>query len=150
VAIVDIEAVFILGNIPEAKIRHLEMIQAVVTRMANNSFMLKGWSVTLIAGIFVLASKDSNQMYLLVAYVPIILFWFLDSYYLQLERKYRVLYNRIRVCEEADQTFDLSAPASSKLDKTYYTQSLFSRTEFWFYFPTALLVATVARMTNFC
>ena len=33
----------------EKKIKHLEMIQGVINRMAGNSFALKGWSVTLIA-----------------------------------------------------------------------------------------------------
>jgi len=72
------------------------MIQAVISRMANNSFMLKGWAVTLVAGVFALSAKDANQMYFLIAYIPIVLFWFLDSYYLQLERKFRVLYNKVR------------------------------------------------------
>ena len=37
----------------DRKMKHLEMIQGVISRMANNSFMLKGWAVTLVAGIFV-------------------------------------------------------------------------------------------------
>ena len=38
------------------KLKHLEFIQGIITRMANNSFMLKGWAVTLVAGIFALSS----------------------------------------------------------------------------------------------
>ena len=59
----------------EVKIRHLEMIEAVITRMANNSFMIKGWAVTLVAGVFVLSAKDANQGFFMAAYIPIILFW---------------------------------------------------------------------------
>lgn len=59
----------------EKKLKHLEMIQAVINRMANNSFMLKGWTVTLVAGIFALASKDADKMYFLIAYIPLIIFW---------------------------------------------------------------------------
>lgn len=58
----------------EKKLKHLEMIQAVINRMANNSFMLKGWTVTLVAGIFALASKDADKMYFLIAYIPLIIF----------------------------------------------------------------------------
>ena len=36
----------------DAKLKHLEMIQGVINRMANCSFLLKGWSVTLIAALF--------------------------------------------------------------------------------------------------
>ena len=40
------------------KLKHLEFIQAAINRMAGNLFMLKGWSVTLIAALFALAAKD--------------------------------------------------------------------------------------------
>lgn len=133
----------------EAKIRHLEMIHTVINRMANNSFMLKGWAVTLVTGVFVLSAHNANQVFVLVAYVPIVLFWFLDSYYLQLERKFRVLYKNIGNHEEPDYTFNIVAPQSSKSDKTKYCQSLFSLTEFGFYFPTAILVAIIIVISTF-
>lgn len=48
------------------KVNHLEMIQGVISRMASNSFALKGWAVTLVAGIFALSSKDADKLYFLV------------------------------------------------------------------------------------
>ena len=63
------------------KLKHLEFIQGIITRMANNSFMLKGWAVTLVAGIFALSSKDSDQLYSIISIIPVIAFWGLDSYY---------------------------------------------------------------------
>ena len=80
----------------ENKLKHLEMVQSVINRMANNSFMLKGWAVTLVAGIFVLAGKDTDKLYFLVAYIQVIVFWGLDSYYLLQERLYRGLYEKVR------------------------------------------------------
>lgn len=56
------------------KITHLEMVQGIINRMASNSFMLKGWAVTLVAGIFALASKDTDKLYFLIAYIPIVVF----------------------------------------------------------------------------
>ena len=82
-----------MSNFSDLKIKHLEMIQSIISRMSQNSFSLKGWTITLVAGIFALAAKDANLSFFLISYVPIILFWFLDSYYLQMERKYRVFYN---------------------------------------------------------
>ena len=134
----------------ESRIRHLEMIQAVVTRMATNSFMLKGWAVTLVAGVFVLAAKDSHPLYFLIAYIPVILFWFLDSYYLQLERKFRVLYKQVGNRDEADLTFCIKAPDTRSADKTMYCQSLISITEAGFYVPMALLVAAVVVISSIC
>ena len=77
------------------KVNHLEMIQGVISRMASNSFALKGWAVTLVAGIFALSSKDADKLYFLVAYIPIVVFWGLDAYYLLQERLYRALYNSV-------------------------------------------------------
>ena len=42
-----------------------------MTKRPRNSFALKGWAATLIAGIFVLVGKDTDKMYFLVAYMPI-------------------------------------------------------------------------------
>ena len=80
----------------ENKIKHLELIQGIINRMSSNSFMLKGWAVTLVAGTFAIASKDTDKMYFLVAYIPIIVFWFLDAYYLKQEHLYIALYNEVR------------------------------------------------------
>lgn len=58
----------------EEKMKYLEIIQNVISRMASNSFALKGWAVALVSGVFVLSSKDSNALYFLIAYVPIVFF----------------------------------------------------------------------------
>ena len=125
------------------KVKFLEMIQKIVDRMANNSFLLKGWAVTLMAGIFVLIEKDTNYSFFLTAYLPITLFWFLDSYYLQLERKYRVLYNKTTEISPDKIDFKLYPPKSNKKDKTCYCQSFFSIAECGFYLPTATLITLV-------
>ena len=46
-----------------AEIAHLQMIQAVITRMASNSFLIKGWSVTLVAALFALAAANTNGVF---------------------------------------------------------------------------------------
>ena len=121
----------------------LEMIQSVITRMANNSFLLKGWAVTLVSAMFVLSAKESDKWFFLIAYVPILLFWALDSYYLQTERKYRMFYKKAANAPESDIDFTMPLLESSREDKTNYFQSLFSKTEIGFYLPLALLTAIV-------
>lgn len=74
------------------KKEHLKMIEDIITRMANNSFLIKGWTVTLIAALLVFADAKNNICFIWIAIIPIIVFWYLDSFYLQLERKYRRLY----------------------------------------------------------
>lgn len=127
----------------ENKIKFLEMIQGIITRMASNSFLLKGWAVTLVAGMFFLSAREANSIFFLIAYVPVILFWFLDAYYLQLERKYRVLYNDTVESLADKVNFKLSIKKSNAQEKTMFMQSLMSPTEFLFYFPMAFLVALV-------
>ena len=40
----------------EKKIKHIEMIETIIERMAKNSFQLKGWSMTLIALVGAISS----------------------------------------------------------------------------------------------
>lgn len=44
----------------EEKIAHLGFVQGVINRMGGNSFLIKGWSITLMAATFALSAKDSN------------------------------------------------------------------------------------------
>lgn len=132
-----------MSDFSDSKIKHLEMIQAIITRMSQNSFSLKGWTITLVAGIFALSAKDSQISFFLISYVPIVLFWFLDSYYLQLERKYRVLYNSSIKGNKTETDFNLSPPESDWKQKTYYIQSLISISEVPFYCVLAAIVAVV-------
>lgn len=133
----------------EKKLKHLGMIQAVINRMANNSFMLKGWTVTLVAGIFALASKDADKMYFLIAYIPLIIFWGLDSYYLLQERLYRSLYDKVRVQEDCEIDFSLKATTKEfKNPKNTYCDCVTSTTELWFYLPLALVCTGVIYLTQ--
>lgn len=131
------------------KIKHLEMIQGVINRMASNSFALKGWAVTLVAGIFVLASKDTDKLYFLVAYIPVIVFWCLDAYYLLEERLYRSLYEKVRKTDEKDIDFTLKATAKEfDTRKNCYCNCLFSKTVFGFYGPLAIVCTGIIIVTH--
>lgn len=123
----------------EIKSKHIDLIQSNISRMSNNSFLLKGWAVTILAAIFVLSAKESNETFAFIAAIPVIGFWLLDSYFLQNERKYRILYN-IVVRNKPDETLSLTMPCSNRAEKTTYLQALFSKIEILFY---SLLVAVI-------
>lgn len=76
------------------RLRHLEMIQAVVNRFAQNSFAIKGWSVTVVSIVFAFlnAQGKAAHSYGLLAVVPTWIFWGMDAYYLRQERLYRKLF----------------------------------------------------------
>jgi hypothetical protein len=73
---------------------HLQMIQAVIERMGRNSFLLKGWSVTLVAALIGLAADKSNGDFAIIAAAVSVVLGSLDAYYLAVERKYRDFYDR--------------------------------------------------------
>ena len=86
-----------MTNVPadiELRLRHLDMIQAVITRQAQNSFAVRGWSVTVVSAVFAVAvtQDEAPPATVLVALVPTLVFWAMDAYYLWLERLYRGLY----------------------------------------------------------
>ncbi|WP_282075864.1 hypothetical protein [Maribacter aquivivus] len=117
---------------PELKIKHLEFIQLVITRMNVNSFLLRGWSVTLVAALFAFAAKDTNIEYIIITYISTPLFWILDGYYLSQERKYRDLYNKIRLANESEIDFDMNATIMNS-NKNSWISSIFSITNLIFY-----------------
>lgn len=93
----------------ENKIKHLEMIQTVITRMDNNSFLIKGWAVSLISALFALAASGSNKDYVLISYFVLPVFWGLDGFYLHQERCFRSLFNKVRKKTESDIDFNMNA-----------------------------------------
>lgn len=121
------------------KIKHLELVQNVITRMANNSFMLKGWGVTLTAAIFALAGKSDNALYILIIFVSLLAFWGLDSYYLLQERLYRALYDKVRETSEENIDFSLKVAQNEFENKRIaYRNCFLSGTEAGFYLPIIL------------
>ena len=71
---------------------HLEMLQRVIQRMAENSRSCKLWSITALSAVLFLAARTGVPWYTLIALVPLSLFFLLDVYYLSLERRFRGSY----------------------------------------------------------
>ena len=126
------------------KIKHLEMIESVVQRMADNSFKLKEWTVAMVGIIGALSAQGTDKRFFLLVSIPMLAFWFLDSLYLQLERKYRELYNYVREKqEESDFSMDISK-FSSENNTLRYIDCLFSKTEAGFYIPIGIVIIILA------
>ncbi|MEU9923773.1 hypothetical protein AB0H51_21185 [Streptomyces griseoluteus] len=84
------------STITQEEIKHLEFIQAIVTRLGNGSFLIKGWTMT-VAGVFFGISANTPGWKIAAAgFIPIIGFWLLDSYFLRQERLFRKLYDDVR------------------------------------------------------
>lgn len=116
----------------EKKIKHLEFLQNVITRMNSNSFLIKGWTVTIVSALFALASKDANINYVLVSYIAIPVFWILDGFYISQERQYRDLYKEVTAKTESDIDFSMDASKFDKGDRTWLS-GILSKTLIPFY-----------------
>jgi hypothetical protein len=77
------------------RIKHMEMIQAVVGRLAGNSFLIKGWAITLAGVFFGFAVKDLAWDLALAGFLPTLAFWIVDAYFLRSERLFRALYDQV-------------------------------------------------------
>lgn len=132
----------------EKKMKHLEMIEGVIERMGSNSFQLKGWAVTLVALVGALAAQGSDKRFFLIAFIPLISFWFLDTYYLQMERKYEVLYKIVSEKSESEIDFCMDTQSNAYDDdsakRICFCNCLFSKTEAPFYITIAVAVGALA------
>lgn len=106
-----------MSELDENTVKHLEMIQTVVTRLAQNSFAFKAWAVTLVSAIVALSLKDQSLPFVLVALLPAFVFWGLDAYYLRQERLFCRLYDVVRGAFP-----DTPPPTPFTMDARLYTE----------------------------
>jgi len=128
----------------EKKLKHLEMIQNIINRMASNSFLVKGWCITLVSAVFVLSGKDANTMFIAVAFFPLLMFWILDAYFLRQERLFRKLYDKVRNTDESSIDFSMNtAPFTAEVAS--WLAVAFSQTLLLFYgaIVVAILLAVL-------
>jgi hypothetical protein len=114
----------------DEKIKHLEFIQTVIGRMADQSFLLKGWAITISIGLFAFLKDISLTFHqVLLLNLPILIFWIMDSFYLSKERAFRSLYeNR----SASDHDFSLNIKPFCK-GRNMWWRTFFSLTLIIFY-----------------
>ncbi len=128
----------------EEQLKHLEFIQGVITRMGANSFQIKGLTVTLVAALLALYASNPHVAYLFIGLILTIVFWFLDTYYLWLERRFRGLYKDVSGLTEQN-TIPLFSMCireyDKRKDKKYSFCNVFwSPTIAWLYGVISLLL----------
>ena len=128
----------------DMKLKHLEFIQAAISRMAGNAFLLKGWSVTLAAALFALSAKDANPKLIAIAYFPILVFWVLDGYFLSQERLFRALFDKVRKTPESDIDFSMDT-REFNTGRNTWVRSALSTTPVIFYGTVLFVMLIVAR-----
>ena len=104
--------------------KELDLIQAVITRMAQNSFTIKGWYFALI--IVISAWTFGNTwFYIVTIFIATVIFYILNLQFYIYEVRFRELYSeRIKLrCEEdnyEDKLYDLTPKREKFSVKPYY------------------------------
>jgi len=130
----------------ENKLKHLDYIQGLIERMSSHSFLLKRWGVTMVTAIIALGIKEKNTNIIFISFVPIIIFWVLDGFYLSKERLYRMLYEKVRKITDSEIDFSLNTAEFVKGRNTWF-RTFFSKTLIIFYLT--LIISMVLFIISF-
>ena len=100
-----------MNNNQEVLYKEIDLIQSCIKRMAQNSFMVKGWLITILAVVFALLPERVNLRFLcLLSFIIILCFWYLDGFFLKAERLYRWKYEWVisQRLNSTEYVFDLN------------------------------------------
>ncbi len=102
----------------QTAVAHLQMLQAIIARMADSSRHVKTWTITLFAAVAVTSLEFQNAAYTVGAGIVVVGF-IIDAYYVAMERAYRAKFNchasRLRKdIPLGDALFDLSPGNASR------------------------------------
>jgi len=133
----------------EEKETHLGFIQGVINRMANNSFLIKGWSIALITAIIII--PNNNKLLPLCSIIVLIALWWMDSFFLYNESLYRKLYEKVANGLD-NEYFSMNAHKYKKEIDCLF-KVFFSKTLFFFYisiiiFMVALFLISTSNILN--
>ena len=125
-----------------ARIEHLKLIQAVITRLARNSFAIKSTTAAASAALIAFLATTGTPL-ASIGGAAILPLWLLDASYLAQERRFRRLYDHIRSgCPPAfgtSQYFTMDASIAKELPDNIFKVAA-SRSISWLYLPLLILI----------
>lgn len=106
-----------MSNMNDVLLKEIDLIQSCINRMAQNSFMVKGWTISLVAVVLALLPESFDLTGLcIIGIVATLCFWYLDAFFLKTEKLYRWKYDWILATRLtcSDFCYDLN-PYNSKM-----------------------------------
>ena len=125
----------------ENKIAYLQMIQEPICRMSTASALFKGFSATIVSGIAALTYCDINIKVLELSFAPVVLFAILDIYYMQIEKKYRYLYEQVRN-NKHEIDFSMETTKDNKAAKATIWDCIKSPS-IWIFYPAMIIILLI-------
>lgn len=126
--------------------KEIDLIQGCINRMANNSFLIKGWLVSIVAVVVALAPDELNPFInVLTITLVTISFWYLDAFFLRTEKMYRKMYEWVleaRKQKKIEFQYDLN-PYRFEFQVDSIFKVMFSKTLKWFYGIIILLIIII-------
>ncbi len=125
--------------------KEIDLIQSCIKRMASNSFLIKGWTVSLIAVVLALTKDKVDFLFIsIVLLIPVLGFWYLDTFFLRTEKMYRMMYKWVienRLSSE-ERMYELN-PQRYKAEVNSSIKIMFSVTLRIFYGIPSLVLITI-------
>jgi len=130
------------------RIEHLKMIQKAIDRMAQNSFLLRGWSVTLATGMLAVAVAEEKQRFAFLALFPALALWGLDAFYLRQERLFRVLHDNVCLAFGSASAVTFSMDTRSIENVRSWFKTLFAKVIIGLHGPLLAVIFAVALLVH--
>jgi hypothetical protein len=124
------------------KLKHLDYIHNTINRMSTNSFLIKGWSITIVSALFIFSDNKMNERILAIAVLAMMVFWYLNGYFLQQERKFRALYDKVRKLSESQIDFSMSTK-EFKDDEYSLISGIFGKTIWPLYLSIIIMIIII-------
>ena len=126
--------------------KEIDLVQGCINRMSNNSFLLKGWTISINGVVLALFSENINKFFIgLIIIMITFIFWCLDTYYLHLERMFRSLYDwKLEARKKGNEENFYSLNIENfKNEVDGIIKTMFSKTLFLFYGFIIILVFVI-------
>lgn len=132
--------------------KELDLVQNCINRMSNNSFIIKGWTITIVVAIITLITPNKSDFKIQIGIsILITLCWLFDCYFLRLERLYRAKYQWLVVNRAEGASlkylYDLNPYNQNMrledLSNCNFIRVLFSHTLFYYYGSVLIFVNLV-------
>ncbi len=128
----------------EDKRAYLQMLQEPICRMSTISAIFKGFAATIVVGISAISYSTTNVWILGLSFLPVLAFAVLDIYYLKLERKFRFLFDQVRLDQHAiDFSMKLTNDPLEILSAKARTWDCIKSPSIYLFYPLMLLILIV-------
>lgn len=128
----------------DGKKEYLQMLQEPICRMSTISAIFKGFAATIVAGISAISYPSTNLWVLSLSFLPVLAFAVLDVYYLKLERKFRFLFEQVRLDKhEVDFSMDLTHDPLDIISAKARTWDCIKSPSIYLFYPLMILILIV-------